>query len=180
MSDFRDMARDPRHRRSFEKLLFLAAQRGDADLVAERLSWGVDPNCTSGKGRTPLIANVRGSSPSAATVTALLNSGPDPNRLDESGLTALDYARRKLARIQLRPRRTPRKSPSLDENDQLQLGPEEQKELDELRKEIGDGDDAKDYLRMWWRERLRAARRVFNDPVQIEKIVEILEKHFSA
>jgi hypothetical protein len=28
---------------------------------------------------------------------------------------------------------------------------------------------------MWWKERLRAARRVFNDPQQVERIVEILE-----
>ena len=45
MDDFRSMARDPEHRRRFEKLLYLAAKRGDADLVAERLSWGIDPNC---------------------------------------------------------------------------------------------------------------------------------------
>ena len=37
MGDFRDMARDPKHRRAFEKLLYLAAKRGDADLVQERL-----------------------------------------------------------------------------------------------------------------------------------------------
>src|SRR3954467_6171743 len=75
MADFRSMARDPEHRRDFEKLLYLAAERGDADLVAERLSWGVDPNCAFAKGRTPLIANVRGSCPSAATVRALLGHG---------------------------------------------------------------------------------------------------------
>ena len=28
---------------------------------------------------------------------------------------------------------------------------------------------------MWWQERLRAARRVFNDPEQVEKIVAMLE-----
>ncbi|MFO0810103.1 MAG: ankyrin repeat domain-containing protein [Gemmataceae bacterium] len=98
MSDFREMARDPEHRRRFEKLLYLAAQRGDADQVAERLSWGIDPNCTSAKSRTPLIANVRGSSPSIATVRALLEGGGDPARTDDAGLTALDYARRKLLR----------------------------------------------------------------------------------
>src|SRR5438105_6623943 len=105
--DFRDMARDPKHRRNFEKLLYLAAQRGDADLVAERLSWGIDPNCASARGSTPLIANVRGSSPSAATVRALLAAGADPDHTDAAGLTALDYARRKLVRINSRPRRRP-------------------------------------------------------------------------
>jgi hypothetical protein len=173
MDDFRSLARDPEHRRQFEKLLYLAAQRGDADLVAERLSWGIDSNCVFSKGRTPLIANVRGSCPSAATVRALLERGADPNLTDESGLTALDYARRKLTRLQARPTRRRRKSPSLDENDQLRLSPDEQAELDKMRQEVG-GDP--DFLRIWWQERLRAARRVFNDPVQLEKIVEILEE----
>jgi hypothetical protein len=173
MGDFRDLARDPAHRRRFEKLLYLAAQRGDADLVAERLSWGIDPNCAFSRGRTSLIANVRGSNPSAATVRALLERGADPGLADETGLTALDYTRRKLARLQARPARPRRKSPTLDENDQLRLSPEEQAELDELRRELGD--DARDFFRIWWQERLRAARRVFNDPDQVEKIVEILE-----
>ena len=172
MDDFRDMARDPKHRRSFEKLLYLAAQRGDADLVAERLSWGIDPNCVFGKGKTPLIANVRGHCPSAETVRALLAHGADPQHLDGAGLTALDYARRKLARLQAKPPRR-HKSPSLDENDQLQLSPDEQAELDQLRQELGA--DAQDYIRMWWKERLRAARRVFNDPDQVEQIVSLLE-----
>jgi len=173
MGDFRDMARDPEHRRNFEKLLYLAAQRGDADLVAERLSWGIDPNCRSAKkGRTPLVANVCGHCPSAATVRALLKAGADPDLTDNAGLTALDYARRKLARLRAKPPRHV-KSPSLDENDQLQLDPEEQAELDEMRKEVGD--DAREFLRIWWQERLRAARRVFNDPDQVEQIVSLLE-----
>lgn len=173
MSDFREMARDPKQRRRFEKLLLLACQRGDADLVIERLSWGIDPNCTFAKSRTPLFANVRGFSPSAATVQALLGAGADASHLDEAGLTALDYARRKLARLQSRPRRRRRKSPSLDENNQLQLSPEEQAELDQMREKLGA--DAGDYIRIYWKERLRAARRVFNDPEQVEKIVELLE-----
>jgi hypothetical protein len=164
------MARDPKHKRGFEKLLYLAAKRGDADLVAERLSWGIDPNCTFGKGTTPLIANVRGYSPSAGTVHALLKAGADPAWTDEAGLTGLDYARRKLAKLQAKPRKR-RKSPSLDENNQLRLSPEEQAEMDEMRKEVNDPD----YMRMWWKERLRAARRVFNDPVEVEQIVTLLE-----
>jgi ankyrin repeat protein len=119
MDDFRGMARDPRYRRRFEKLLYLAAQRGDADLVIERLSWGIDPNCTSPRNRTPLIANVRGGSPNAATVRALLASGADPRVTDQRGLTALDYARRKLMRLRGRSPGRRRKSLSLDENDQL-------------------------------------------------------------
>jgi hypothetical protein len=174
MDDFRSMARDPKHRRSFEKLLYLAAQRGDADLVAERLTWGIDPNCASAKGRTSLIANVGGSCPSAATVQALLAAGADPSLLDEAGLTALDYARRKLMRLQARPRRRPIKSSSLDENNQLQLSAEEQAEMDQARGELSP-EDGRDFVRIWWQERLRAARRVFNDPEQVEKIVEILE-----
>lgn len=166
------MARDPEHRRAFEKLLWLAAKRGDADLVAERLSWGVDPNCRSARRqRTPLIANVVGFCPSAETVRALLAAGADPGLTDEAGLTALDYARRKLARIQARPRRKPRKSPSLDENGQLRLGPGEQAELDEMRREVADPE----FIRVWWQERLRAARRVFNDPDQVERVVSLLE-----
>lgn len=167
------MAQNPEHRRNFEKLLYLAAKRGDADLVAERLSCGIDPNCSFSKGRTPLIANVRGSCPSAATVRALLDHGADPSFMDETGLTALDYARRKLARLQAKPHRRPRKSPSLDENDQLCLSVDEQDELDQMRRELAGADP--DYLRMWWQERLRAARRTFNDPDQVERIVEILE-----
>ena len=91
---------------------------------------------------------------------------------DESGLNALDHARRKLACLQSRPRRCV-KSPALDENNQLRLSADEQEELDELRREVS-GED-REYLRMWWQERLRAARRVFNDPEQVEKIVEILQ-----
>lgn len=173
MDDFRDLARDPAHRRRFEKLLHLAAQRGDADLVAERLSWGIDPNCAFSRGRTPLIANVRGSCPSTATVRVLLERGADSSLMDEAGLTALDYARRKLARLQARPARPRHNSPSLDENDQLHLSATEQDELDKLRRARA-GDDP-EVLRIWWQERLRAARRVFNDPDQVEKIVDILE-----
>lgn len=167
------MARDPKHRRAFQKLLFLAAKRGDADIVAERLSWGVDPNCRSARGNTPLVANVRGFCPSAATVRALLAGGADPRLPDAVGQTALDYARRKLAKLQARPRHEPRKSPSLDENNQLRLSPDEQEELDRMRRELPDADP--EFFRIWWQERLRAARRVFNDPDQVERIVSLLE-----
>src|ERR1700730_5939635 len=94
-------------------------------------------------------------------------------RVFDTGLTALDYARRKLARLQLRPPRRQRQSPARDENDQLRLSAAEQARLDKMRLELPGAD--RDYLRIWWQERLRAARRIFNDPDQVEKIVEILE-----
>jgi hypothetical protein len=174
MTDFRDLAKDPQHRRGFEKLLYLAAKLGQADLVTERLSWGIDPNCTFAKHRTPLIANVRSSSPSVATVKALLEGGADPNLIDELGLTALDYARRKLMRLQARPPRDRRKTASLDENNQLNISPAEQRELDRMRSQLS-GADREEFVHIWWQERMRAARRVFNDPTQVESIVTLLE-----
>ena len=167
MSDFREMAQQPKFKRSFEKLLRLACQRGDVDLVRERLGWGIDPNCLTKSGRTPLIANVCSCCPQGGVVRALLKAGADP-------LTALDYARRKLARYQLRPRKPPPKSSSLDENGNLILSRREQQMLDKMRK--SDPEWGPESARMYLQERLRAARKVFNDPEQIEKIVEILEE----
>jgi hypothetical protein len=40
-----------------------------------------------------------------------------------------------------------------------------------MRRDVNDPE----YVRMWWKDRLRAARRSFNDPAQYEQIVEILE-----
>jgi hypothetical protein len=42
-----------------------------------------------------------------------------------------------------------------------------------MRRELPVAD--RDYLHIWWQERLRAARRVFNDPDQVEEIVALLE-----
>ena len=42
-----------------------------------------------------------------------------------------------------------------------------------MRRELPGAD--REYLRIWWQERLRAARRVFNDRDQVEKIVAILD-----
>lgn len=172
MDDFRDMAQSPQQRRRFERLLLWAAERGDADLVAERLGWDVDPNCSFARGRTPLIANVRGACPSAATVRALLRHGADHALTDDAGLSALDYARRKLMKVQ--GKRSPRPSPSLDENGQLALSADEQADMDRMRAELGD--DGGEFARLYWKERLRAARRVFNDPGEVEAIVQMLEE----
>ena len=106
-------------------------------------------------------------------VQALLKAGADPNHLDGTGLTALDYARRKLARLQAKPRRR-RKSPSLDENNQLLMSPDEQAHLDKMREELGP-EDGREFARSYLKECMRAARRVFNDPMEVERIVDLLE-----
>ena len=114
-----------------------------------------------------------GCSPSASVVQSLLAAGADPQHMDHKGLTALDYANRKLARLNLRPRRKPRKSPSLDENRQILLARYEQEMLDEVRRDHPEW--AQDFVNSYRKERLRAARRVFNDPGQVERIVKLLE-----
>jgi hypothetical protein len=173
MSDFRDLVHDPKCKPRFESLLRLAAERGDDEQVAERLSWGIDPNCQTKTGGTPLICNIVSSCPSSGVVKALLGAGADPHHMDHKGLTALDYANRKLARINLRPRKPPRKSSSLDENDQLILAPFEQDMLDEVRHEHPDY--AKEFVTSYIKERIKAAKRVFNDPDEVERIIELLE-----
>ena len=172
MSDFLDLVHDPKCKPRFEALLRLAAGRGDVELVVERLSWGIDPDCESKAGRTPLICNVTSGSPSSGVVRALLKAGADPHHMDHKGLTALDYANRKLARLNLRPRKAPRKSPSLDENGQLILAPFEQAMLAKVRREHPDY--AKEFVTSYMKERLKAARRVFNDPAEVEKVIDLL------
>src|SRR5690606_19903336 len=127
---------------------------------------------------------VRGACPSAATVRALLRHGADHALTDEAGVSALDYARRKLMRLMNRDEAIPplappfegggKMSPSLDENGQLALSVDEQAEMDRMRAELGD--DGGEFVRVYWQERLRAARRVFNDPGEVEAILELLEE----
>lgn len=87
-------------------------------------------------------------------------------------MTAGGLARRKLMRV--RDKQSPRPSPTLDENGQLALGADEQADMDRMRAELGD--DGGEFARLYWKERLRAARRVVNDPREAEAIVEILEE----
>ena len=46
--------------------------------------------------------------------------------------------------------------------------------MDRMRAELGD--NGGEFVRLYWQERLRAARRVFNDPREVEAIVEMLEE----
>jgi hypothetical protein len=51
--------------------------------------------------------------------------------------------------------------------------PSEQEMLDEVRRDHPDY--AKEFVTSYIQERLKAAKRVFNDPNEIERIVELLE-----
>jgi hypothetical protein len=170
--DFRQLARQPKYRKVFEKMLRFSARKGDAEQVRERLGWGLDPNCASKKGRTPLIINVKGFSPNAAVVRVLLATGADPTLLDINGLSALDYARRKYMRYGHR--KPPKRSPSLDENNNLVLPKWEQRQVDKMRKE--NAEYGAEIVRIYLQERVKVARRVFNDPAQIAQVLEILEE----
>jgi hypothetical protein len=46
--------------------------------------------------------------------------------------------------------------------------------MDKIRRELSP-EDARAFLQIWWKERMRAARRAFNDPDEVAKIIELLE-----
>jgi hypothetical protein len=78
-----------------------------------------------------------------------------------------------LAKYEGRPRKKPRRSPSLTPHGDVILRPAEHKFLDELMRahpEEADRIEA-DYLR----ERRKAAERVFDTRGNLERIVELLE-----
>jgi len=106
-------------------------------------------------------------------VQALLKAGADPTLTDETGFTALDYARRKLAKLQSRkPRRPPQVPPvTRTKTIQLQLQPRSSRARP----------DAPGTWRRVGRshphlvERAPARGRLCQHPEQVEKIVAMLE-----
>ncbi len=169
------MAADPRHRRGFERLLHLACWKGDPEQVAERLSWQIDPDCRSKKSqRTPLIRAITGNDPLASVVELLLKAGADPSLSDIHGKSALDYARARLARYEGKPRKPPRRSPSLTPHGDIRLRPAEHAFLDRIRRDHPE--DADEYEAMYLAERRKAAERTFDVRGNLEKIVPMLER----
>lgn len=164
----------PKTRHLFERLLRLAADKGDHEQVAERLSWGIDPNCRSPKlARTPLIRNCTNHAPESRVVKVLLDAGADHTIADARGHTALDYARRRLARFEGKPRKAPRRSPSLTPHGDVKLHDFEHRMLDRFREKHPEHAD--DYEEIYLHERRKAAERVFDTRGELEKIVVLLE-----
>jgi len=169
------MAADPDHKPGFEKLLRIAAWKGDPEQVQERLSWKIDPNCRNRKSaRTPLIRAVTGPDPIARVVELLLDAGADPSLTDLRGRSALDYARDRLARFEGKPRKPPRRSPNLTPHGDLKLNAHDHHMLDRIRRT--DPEHADEQEEIYLAEKRKAAERTFDVQGNLEKIVPMLER----
>ncbi|HMN40211.1 MAG TPA: hypothetical protein PKE29_05150 [Phycisphaerales bacterium] len=166
MSSMRDLL-SPEHKRRF---LILRVKKADAEQVAEVLSWGGDPNSRTKRGTPAITRLVRNFTVMADVVRVLLDAGADPNALDQHGQTALFYARRRLARFEGKPRRKPRRSPSLTPGGELRLSPREWRHIEQMEAEHPG------YEEMYLKERRKVAERVFDNRGNLEKIVEMLEQ----
>lgn len=76
-----------------------AVREGDRKRVLSLLEAGANPNAHYRHRRTALIVAARSPALNHRVVEALLDGGADPNAVDEMGLTALDYARRRQAKV---------------------------------------------------------------------------------
>jgi ankyrin repeat protein len=71
--------------------LRLAACLGHESIVAQLLDWGVDPNCVSPGGRTPLMFAV-GAGHSGEIARRLIAAGADVKAVDREGKSVLEQA----------------------------------------------------------------------------------------
>ena len=155
-----------------KKRLFNAIGVGDIERVQEVLALGIDPNTRDQRGRPAIVKAARARIPESGVVDALLDAGADPQAADDSGLTALDYARRRLARLGPGPDR-PTKSQSLDEHGNLVLDDDEQEFLEQIRREHPD--QADEITDVYIQERRKAALRQFMPRRELRIIIDRLE-----
>lgn len=148
---------------------FNAVRFGDPERARELLEAGVDPNSCNRRGRPAIIAAVRAAIVDSGVVDALLDAGADLAVADEMGLTALDYARRRLIRLGPGKDRVHR-SRSLDEYGNLRLGEHDQAMVAKRRRF---GDDA---VEMYIQERRKTALRQFMPRRELNIIVRRLEE----
>lgn len=152
------------------KLMFIRIAKGDAEQVQETLDWGANPNSKTRKGRPAIVRAVRGYAVDAEVVKVLLNAGADPRATDQLGMTALDHARRRLQKYEGKPRKKPRRSPSLTPGGELVLKEFEWEFIETMEAEFPGFTD--DYLA----ERRKVAERVFDPRGNLERIVTLLEQ----
>lgn len=151
------------------RLFFIRISKGDAEQVQETLDWGADPDWRTRKGTPAIVRAARTMGAESAVVEVLLKAGADPAAADARGLTALDHARRRLLKYEGKPRRPPRRSPSLTPHGDLRLRPEEWEFIDKMTAKHPEFEE--DYLR----ERRKVAERIFDPRANLERIVEMLE-----
>lgn len=146
---------------------------GDAEQLREVFDRGGDPNCTDRGGRPALTRAVVGRAVEADIVRVLLEAGADPKIPGPDGMTPLQRARLRLAKYDGKPRRAPRRSPSLTAGGEVKLHPFENRALDRLRET--DPDIADEFEAEYLEGRRRIAERVFDTRGNLEKIVPMLE-----
>ena len=151
------------------RLLFIRIAKGDAEQVREVIGWGADPNWVTKKRRPAIVKSVRGFSVDAETIKVLLDNGADPHATDEMGCTALDHAKRRLAKYDGRPRRPIRRSPSLTAGGELNLQEHEWEFINEMETKHPGFED--DYLE----SRRKAAEKVFDNRGNLQRAVPLLE-----
>ena len=152
--------------------LFNAIGVGDIERVREVLALGIDPNIRDQRGQPAIVQTARAMVPESGVVDALLEAGVDPNAADDSSLTALDYARRRLARLGPGPDR-PTRSKSLDAHGNLVLDAEEKEFLEKVRREHPDSAD--EFAEIYLQERRKAALRQFMPRRELRIIIDRLE-----
>lgn len=146
---------------------------GDAELVAQILAIGGDPNAKDRRGNSALVRAVRAMIVESSVVQTLRGAGADAAVPDADGLTPLDHARRRLLKFEGKPRKPARRSPSLTDQGDVRLAPFENKMLDSLHRDHPDIAD--DYEAMYLEQRRKAAERVFDTRGNLERIVGLLE-----
>lgn len=158
----------PKYLRRF---LFIRIGKGDAEQVQETLDWGADPNWLSPKGRPAIVRAVRGICISADVVRVLLEAGADPSVRDQLGETALERVRKRLARYEGRPRRTPKRSSSLTPGGELILPKREWKFIEEMEAEHAGFEE------LYLETRRKAAEHICDPRSQIELAETLLAAH---
>jgi len=152
--------------------LFNAVRVGDIERVQEILAAGTDPNLRDRRGQPVIVKAARAVIPESGVVDALLGAGADPNAADDNGLTALDHARRRLARLGPGPDR-PTRSESLDAHGNLILEDDEKELIERVRQEVPD--HAEEFADIYIQERRKAALRQFMPRRELRIIIDRLE-----
>ena len=170
---FRDLPASAKRILTRPNRIFNLIGMGEPEMLREALALGGDPNCRDRGGRPALVRAVCGSVVESSIVRALLDAGADPHATGQDGLTALDRARRRLAKFAGKPRRAPRRSPSLTAGGEVRLHAFENRALDRMRET--DPEIAEEFEAEYLEGRRRVAERVFDTRGELEKIVQLLE-----